>query len=472
MIIGITGNSGSGKTAISKLLGTVPVRQNVAKGTHLDTYIIDADEVVKEMSMPGEVYFKEIVKEFGQDILLANGEIDKSKLANIIFTDNEKRENLNSLTFKYVVEEISKKVNLSKNKTVIIDAPLLIESKLNEICDIVISVIAYEEIKVKRICLRDNMDEYTAKNRINAQPNNDFYIKNSNLVIINNDGYNLEKIVEDIKEIIESEIITNKEVVIIQDGKSRILQFKRLLKYSNVLSHAFTLKPLNFGSNDTYRENREEADANYKSVCELLKLDSDNIVRPYQTHTNNVKDITEEIGVFPKELVDIDGMVTGKKDKILSLTFADCTPIYLFDKNKKIIGNIHSGWQGTVKRISEKAIEFMKQKYDCNPKDIICLIGPTIRECHFEVQKDVRDLFYNEFKAMHDIDDIIKYNEETNSYFINTVEINKNLLLQQGILEKNIVDSKICSYCNSNIIHSYRKEGIEAGRNTALICLK
>ncbi len=472
MIIGITGNSGSGKTAISKLLGTVPMRQNVAKGTDLDTYIIDADEIVKEMSMPGEEYFKEIVKEFGQDILLANGEIDKSKLANIIFTDNEKREVLNSLTFRYVVEEISKRANLSKNKTVIIDAPLLIESKLNEICDIVISVIADEDIKTKRICLRDNIDEDTAKKRINAQAENDFYIKNSNLVIVNNDGYNLEKIIEDIREIIGSKIITNNEVVIIQDGKSRILQFKRLLEYSDILSHAFTLKPLDFGSNDTYRENKEEADANYKSVCELLKLDSKNIVRPYQTHTNNVKDITEETGVFPKKLVDIDGLVTDKRNKILSLTFADCTPIYLFDKNKKIIGNIHSGWQGTVKRISEKAIEFMKQKYNCDPKDIICIIGPTIRECHFEVQKDVRDIFYNEFKSMNNIDDIIKYNEESNSYFINTVEINKNLLLQQGILEENIVDSKVCTFCNSDIIHSYRKEGIEAGRNTSLICLK
>lgn len=470
MIIGITGNSGSGKTSISSALGTVPVRQNVAKGTDLNTYIIDADKVVKEMSMPGEVYFKEIVKEFGKDILLENGEIDKSKLASIIFEDEGKREILNSLTFKYVVEEISKRTSLNRNKTVIIDAPLLIESKLSEICDIVISVVADEEIKIKRICLRDNIDEDTAKKRINAQPKNDFYIKNSNLVILNNDEYSLEKIVEDIKEIVESKII-NDEVVIIQDENSRILQFKRLLKYNDVLSHAFTLKPLDFGSNDTYKEGKENFDSNYKSVCELLKLDSKNIVRPYQTHTNNVKEVAEEIGVFPKKLENIDGLVTSQKNKILSLTFADCTPIYLFDKNKRIIGNIHSGWQGTVKRIAEKAIGFMKETYSCNPEDIICIIGPTIRECHFEVQKDVRDIFYNEFKSMDNIDEVIKYNKETNSYFINTVEINKNLLLQQGILEENIVDSRICSFCNSDIIHSYRKNGKEAGRNTALITL-
>ncbi len=157
---------------------------------------------------------------------------------------------------------------------------------------------------------------------------------------------------------------------------------------------------------------------------------------------------------------------------MLSLTFADCTPLYLFDKNKKIIGNIHSGWQGTIKKIAKKAIELMKEKYNCNPKDIICVIGPTIRKCHFEVKQDVRDIFYKEFSYMNNINDIIKFSEKTNSYFIDTVEINKNLLKEEGILEENIVDSKVCTVCNSNIIHSYRKEGKEAGRNTALVVLK
>jgi len=147
-------------------------------------------------------------------------------------------------------------------------------------------------------------------------------------------------------------------------------------------------------------------------------------------------------------------------------------PIYLFDKNKKVIGNIHSGWQGTVKRIAKESIEFMKQKYNSNPEDIICVIGPTIRKCHFEVKQDVRDIFYNEFKSMENIDNIITYNNETKSYFIDTVEINKNLLKEEGILEENIIDSKVCTYCNSNIIHSYRIEGKKSGRNTSLICLR
>jgi len=176
--------------------------------------------------------------------------------------------------------------------------------------------------------------------------------------------------------------------------------------------------------------------------------------------------------MFNETFIDTDALTTNKKDKILSLAFADCTPIYLLDKNQKVIANIHSGWKGTVKKIAKKSVEFMKEKYNLNPKDIICVIGPTIRKCHFEVKQDVKDIFYNEFKTMQNIDDIIKYNEQTKTYFIDTVEINKNLLKEEGIPEENIIDSKICTYCNSNIMHSYRKEGEKSGRNTALICLK
>ena len=87
-------------------------------------------------------------------------------------------------------------------------------------------------------------------------------------------------------------------------------------------------------------------------------------------------------------------------------------------------------------------------------------------------KEDVKNKFYNTFNYMKNIDKIIEFNKNTNSYFIDTVEINKELLKEEGILEENIIDSKICTYCNSNIIHSYRKEGKQAGRNTALICLK
>ncbi len=458
MIIGITGASGSGKTLLSNLLKK-----------EYNANVIDADKVVKEMSTPGSIYFEEIVKKFGKEIVLENGELDKPRLANIIFTDVNKKQELDEITYKYVVDEIKELVKKSSEKITIIDAPLLIESNLNKICEITISTIADKNVRLTRICKRDNIDKQTAITRINAQPDNEFYIKNSNYVIVNNKENSFESQIEDIKEIINSKMIKRNEIVVIQDQNSRLMHFKKLLEYN--LPHAFTLKPFDFGSNDTYNEIKEKVDNNYKSVCELLKLDSKNLIRPYQTHTNTVKVVNKELGIFNESFIDVDGLITKEKNKILSLVFADCTPIYIYDKQKNIIGNIHSGWQGTVKKIAKIAIQAVKKEFNCNVKDLICIIGPTIRKCHFEVKQDVRDIFYNEFKYMNDIDKIIEFNEKTNTYFIDTVEINKNLLKEEGILEENIVDSNVCTVCNSNIMHSYRKEGTEAGRNTALISL-
>ena len=282
MIIGITGPSGAGKTSISKLLKE-----------KLDADIINADEIVKEMSVSGTEYFKEIVKTFGENILLDNGEINKPKLANIIFSDASQRELLNSITFKYIVDEIKTKINSNKSEIVIIDAPLLIESRLHEMCDVVISVIVDKDIKLKRICKRDSIDESNALKRIEAQPQNEFYIKNSNLVIINNKA-NLENQIEDIKNLIESDAIKSKEIVIIKNEDLKFIQFKKMLEYSELV-HAFTLKSLDFGSNGTYEKIKEEADNNYKSICKLLNIDSKNIIRPYQTHTNNIKEVNEEV---------------------------------------------------------------------------------------------------------------------------------------------------------------------------------
>lgn len=245
------------------------------------------------MSMPGAVYYNEIIKVFGKDVLLENSEINKPKLADIIFNSDEKRDVLNSLTFKYIVDEIKTRADSSKSEIVIIDAPLLIESKLNEICNIVISVIADEDVKLQRICIRDNIDKNIALNRINAQPKNEFYIKNSNLAIINNNNSNLEKQVTGIKELINSKLLNNQEIVIIQNEDLKIMQFRRLLEYTDLL-HVFTLKPIDIKNSNEYEKNREEVDNNFMKICELLKIDIKNIIRPYQSHTDNIKEANEE----------------------------------------------------------------------------------------------------------------------------------------------------------------------------------
>ena len=176
MIIGITGNSGTGKTLIAKAIKKAFKNEK--------TEIIDADKIAKELAVPNQEYFKKIVGLFGKEILTKEGIIDRKKLASIIFENGIKREKLNKITYKYVGEETKNRIAKSKSKTIIIDAPLLIESKLNKLCDVVISVIADQKTKLERICTRDNTDKKAALQRLNSQKHDEFYIKNSNCFAI------------------------------------------------------------------------------------------------------------------------------------------------------------------------------------------------------------------------------------------------------------------------------------------------
>lgn len=194
-IIGITGASGSGKTTASEILN----KRN-------DVRIIDADKIAKSLNTPGTEYMKSIKNVFGEKVILENGHLNRKELARIIYNDKSAREKLNGLTFKYVVDEILVKIEELKKLSInfiIIDAPLLIESGLNKYCDYVIALIAEDNLKIKRICKRDKLDENTAKKRLSIQQSNSFYIQNSDFYIENSEYYNLE---DKINEILDLEI--------------------------------------------------------------------------------------------------------------------------------------------------------------------------------------------------------------------------------------------------------------------------
>lgn len=188
-IIGITGSSGAGKSTVCEI-----IRKKY------NSEIIDADKVAKQLTKKGSIYLNAIVEYFGKEIINNDGDLIRKKLADIIYNDNKKREKLNELTFIYVVDEIKNKISQIKNKDiVVIDAPLLYESGLNEICDFVIAIIADKDKQLKRITKRDDVTEEVAKKRLNIQNTDEFYIKKSEKIIKNNEDINdLEKSIDEI----------------------------------------------------------------------------------------------------------------------------------------------------------------------------------------------------------------------------------------------------------------------------------
>ena len=175
MVIGITGNSGSGKTEIAKILAK-----------RIEAEIIDADRIARKLAEPGRIYYKKILELFGNQILIEN-RLNRRKIAEIIYSDSNKREKLNSLTYKYVVDEIKAQIEDKKEaKNIVIDAPLLFEGRLDKVCDFTIGVIADTETKIRRICYRDKIDEESARARLEIQKDNEYYKKNADYIINNN----------------------------------------------------------------------------------------------------------------------------------------------------------------------------------------------------------------------------------------------------------------------------------------------
>lgn len=177
MIIGITGSSGAGKSTVCEILKN-----------KYNARIIDADKISKELSRKGTVYLEEIVEKFGKGILLKNGELDRKKLAKIIYGSEEKREILNNCTLKYIKEKIEQELQkLDNEKIIAIDAPLLFEAKLDSMCEFVIAVISDNiGLQIERIIKRDGITKEQAIARLKAQKTNEFYTTRSRYVIVNN----------------------------------------------------------------------------------------------------------------------------------------------------------------------------------------------------------------------------------------------------------------------------------------------
>lgn len=261
--------------------------------------------------------------------------------------------------------------------------------------------------------------------------------------------------------------LTNENVLHIKGKEIQYLQFKKLLNYPEI-KYAYVI-----GLDKDFNINKKrEAKNSYKLLCDELNLDYNNIVRTKQNHTDNIQIIKEKLNKDKPDFnmyEDTDGLITNKKGIILATVNADCILLVFYDPVKKVTANVHSGWRGTLKRISEKTIKKMVKEYECNPENIICCMSPSIGKDHFEVDEDVYNLFFKEFKKLPHLEDI--FEQKNDKWHIDTILINKEILKKQGLKEENIIDSGICSVCNKDIIHSYRAHGENSGRATQIISI-
>ncbi len=276
--------------------------------------------------------------------------------------------------------------------------------------------------------------------------------------------------------------LSNENVIHVEKEGIQYLQFRKLLKYSDIITHGYSLGiDKNFRTARANKQKLPEQEAkkaikDYENLGKCIDIKLNKMVKSNQAHTDKIqiveKHILENEPDFNLEVYDkTDGLITNKKDIALATTNADCILLLFFDPVNKVIANVHSGWRGTIQRISVKTVQKMVNKFNCKPENIICCICPSIRKCHFEVENDVKEIFEKEFKDLkiEQNNDIMEKQKDKEKWNIDTVLINKILLKQEGLKQENIIDSGICSVCNSDLIHSYRVEKQGYGLATALI---
>ena len=227
--------------------------------------------------------------------------------------------------------------------------------------------------------------------------------------------------------------------------------------------------PLKAGERDDLIE---EVENNKKLICEGFNIPLENLIIPIQTHSDNVKIVNGKQGTVkgnnhstlqpfnPSTHKNTDALVTNEQNLALALNFADCVPIIFFDPIKRVAAIAHAGWRGTVAKIAPKTVEKMVDEFGSKPEDIIALIGPAIGKCCFKVQDDVKIKLLDTIAKPH-------HSKVCDGNYLDLKLINKFQLLASGIEKIDLCE--YCTFCQSELFFSYRRENGKTARHSAVI---
>jgi YfiH family protein len=158
-----------------------------------------------------------------------------------------------------------------------------------------------------------------------------------------------------------------------------------------------------------------------------------------------------------------DGLITGVAGLMLGVRTADCVPILLADERRRVVAAVHAGWRGTLSRIAARAIEAMTREYGSQPAHLIAAIGPCIGRCCYEVGPDVARAFGTLFPELP---------APREHAHLDLEEANRRILAAAGVPALRIHAAGLCTRCRAGDFHSYRRDGLRAGRLLAAIGLK
>ncbi len=193
-------------------------------------------------------------------------------------------------------------------------------------------------------------------------------------------------------------------------------------------------------------------------VSRVMNIPLNSIYAPLQKHTATVHVLRSDL-----KPVIADAVITDKKGVLIGVQTADCVPILLYDKNRFIVGAVHAGWRGTAKEILRNTIKAMQEQFQSSAGDVFVAIGPSIRECCYEVGSDVKS------DVLRATGDGAYFRSNGDKYFIDLSFANRLQALSMGVPQKNIWQSAECTYCNPGRFYSYRHAKGSTGRQGGFI---
>lgn len=258
------------------------------------------------------------------------------------------------------------------------------------------------------------------------------------------------------------------------------IQFKNL-SATGIVRHGFSTRlggvskgifstmNLNFKRGD----DPEDVMENYRRMAGALDVRVEDMVLSDQTHTTNVRVVTEEDRgkgiVKAQDYTDVDGMITNVPGIVLVTSYADCVPLYFVDPVKRAIGLSHSGWKGTVGHMGRKTVTLMQEVYGCDPSDIIAAIGPSICQACYEVSEDVAHAFMQAFTKEQAEDMLI--DKGNGKYQLDLWKANWYVLIDSGILPEHLAVTDLCTACRPELLWSHRKTNGQRGGLSAFLQL-
>lgn len=204
---------------------------------------------------------------------------------------------------------------------------------------------------------------------------------------------------------------------------------------------------------------------NRKNLLSTAGVDPAGLICLNQAHGSRIAKVDKfdkGKGALDKvnEVPDCDGAYTTDTGTPIAVFTADCLSLFFYEPNKNIIGIVHAGWRGSFERIAAKMVRTLAKDCEANPKGLIVAFGPCIRECCYQVGEELAEYFPN------------SVDKRKGAFYLDLFRENKSQLLSEGVKEKNIFDSGICTSCENKNFFSYRLEKEKAGRMMSIVMLK